>query len=143
MNDKYIWINNYDRNKEFNEAAQKGKIRVGSDASYAYTQNSNVASAAWVTETISKKERRKGSGLIDAEKSSYGGEMYRIYIVLRFILEIWDESNNNLGKIRTRCNNLAGDLDSTQTKLKTKRSKTFRAILRAIKKDIAGLRKKN
>ena len=62
-----------------------------------------------------------------------------MYIVLRFILEIWDESNNRPGKIRIRCNNLAGFLDSTQTKLKTKRLKTSRLILRAIKENIAAL----
>ena len=43
---------------------------------------------------------------------------------------MWDVSK----KIRIRWNNLTGVLDSNQTELKTKRSKTFRAILRTIKK---------
>ena len=31
---------------KFNDTAQKGRIRVASDSSYAYTQNQDVASAA-------------------------------------------------------------------------------------------------
>ncbi len=54
---------------------------------------------------------------------------------------MWDRSNNQKGKIRIGCDNLAGVLDSSQTALKTKRSKTFRAILRAIKKYIAALKR--
>lgn len=95
-----------------------------SDASYAYTQNQDVVSASWVMETRSRKERWEGSGLINAKQnSSYGGELYGIYIVLRFILEMWDGSNNKTGKIRIRCNNLAGVLDNTQTALKQKDQK--------------------
>ena len=86
LNERYIKINHYDNKLQFNEAAQKGRIRVVSDASYAYTLNQEVASAAWVMETRSKKERWGGSGLIYAENNtSYGGELYGIYIVLRFI----------------------------------------------------------
>ena len=33
---------------------------------------------------------------------------------------MWDESNKKPDKIRIRCNNLAGVLDSTQTELKQK-----------------------
>ena len=74
LNDRYIKINHYDNTLQFNEAAQKGRIRVVSDASYAYTLNQEVASAAWVMETRSKKERCGGSGLIYAENNtSYGG----------------------------------------------------------------------
>ena len=51
-------------------------------------------------ETRSKTTRWEGSGLIYAEQnSSYGGELYGIYIVLRFILQMWDGSNNKRGKI--------------------------------------------
>ena len=68
--------------------------------SYAYTQNQEVALAAWVMETRFKKERWEGSGLLYAEQNlSYGEELYRIYIVLRFILQIWDGSRNKQGKI--------------------------------------------
>ena len=75
-------------------------------------------------ETRSKKDRWEGSGLINVEQnSSYGREMYRIYIALRFILEMWDKSNKKPGKIRIRCDDLAGVLDSTQTELKTKNRK--------------------
>ena len=37
INDKYINIDNYENRIQFNEAAQKVRIRVVSDASYAYT----------------------------------------------------------------------------------------------------------
>ncbi len=49
---------------------------------------------------------------------------------------MWKEDNEKRGKIRIRCNTLSGILDSNQPNLKTKRSKTFRAILRAIKKNL-------
>ena len=63
-----------------------------SDASYAYTLNQEVTSTAWVMETRSKKERWGGPGLIYAENNtSYGGELYGIYIVLIFILQMWKE----------------------------------------------------
>ena len=72
--------------------------------------------------------------IIYAEQNlSYEGELYSIYIVLRLIFEMQDGSNNQKGKIQIRCNNLAGVLDSSQTALKTKWSKTFKAILRAKK----------
>ena len=51
LNDKHIKIDHYENKNQFNEAAQKGRIRVVSDASYAYTLNQEVASAAWVMET--------------------------------------------------------------------------------------------
>ncbi len=66
-----------------------------SDALYPYTQIQDVASAAWVMETRSKKERWERSGIIYAEQNSfYGGELYGIYIVLRFILQMWDGFGN-------------------------------------------------
>ena len=87
-------------------------------------------------ETRSKKERWGGLGLIYAQNNtSYGGELYGIYIVLRFIVQMWKQDSTK-GKIRIRCDNLSGVFDSNQTHLNTKRSKTFRAILRAIKKNI-------
>ena len=73
INDRYIRINNYKNKSEFNEAAQRGRIRVVSDASYAYTQNQEVALATWVMETRSKKVRLEGSGLIYTEQKSYYG----------------------------------------------------------------------
>ena len=92
INDKYISINNYDNKKEFNEAAQRGKIRVVSNASYAYTQNQEMSLVARDMKTRSKRERWEGSGLIYAEqKSSHGEELYGIYIFLIFILQMWDE----------------------------------------------------
>ena len=57
LNDRYIKINHYENKIQFNEAAQNGKKRVVSDASYAYTLNQEVASAAWVMETRSKKKK--------------------------------------------------------------------------------------
>ena len=103
-----------------------------------------VASAAWVMETRSRKERWEGSMLIYAEQnSSYGRDFYGIYIVLRFILQMRDESNNKQGKSRIRCNKLAEMLDSNQSELKTKRSKTFGAILGAIKKRLNNIGKRS
>ena len=50
-------------------------------------------------ETIFRQERWERSGLINMEqKSSHGGELYAVFIVLRFIVEIWDGSNNQRGK---------------------------------------------
>ncbi len=49
---------------------------------------------------------------------------------------MWDGSNNQKGKIRIRCDNLSGDLGSSQTAFK----KTFSAKLQEIKK-IASLLK--
>ena len=73
-------------------------------------------------ETRSKKERWGGSGLIYAENNtSYGGELYGIHIVSGFILQMWSKDDKK-GKIRIRCDNLAGILDSNQPNLKTKRS---------------------
>ena len=43
INDRYIQIKNYDRKREFNKVSQKGEIRVVLDASYAYSQNQDVA----------------------------------------------------------------------------------------------------
>ena len=57
INHRYIRINNYNKERKFNKAAQKGKIRVVSDVSYAYMQNQDVASAAWIMETRSRKEK--------------------------------------------------------------------------------------
>ena len=52
-------------------------------------------------ETRSRQERWKGSGLNKLEQdSAYGGELYGVYIALRFIVEMWDRSNNQKGKIR-------------------------------------------
>ena len=48
INGKYIKIDNYENINQFNEAAQKDRIRVVSDASYDYTLNQQVVSAAWV-----------------------------------------------------------------------------------------------
>ena len=94
-NDRYIRINNYAKKREFNEAAQKGKIRVVSDAFCEYTKNQDVTSAGWIMEARPRKEKWEGPGLINAEQnSSYGGEGYDIYILLRFILEMLDVSKN-------------------------------------------------
>ena len=50
------------------------------------------------------------------QNSSYQGKIYGIYIALRFIVEMWDGSNNQKGKIGIRCDNLLGVLDSAKNK---------------------------
>ena len=51
INDRYIRTIYHDQKKEFNKEAQKGRIRVVSDTSYAYNQNQDIATAAWSKET--------------------------------------------------------------------------------------------
>ena len=81
------------------EQYKKRRIRLVPDPSCAYTQNQDVAVEIWSMETRSQQERWEGSGLINTEKNLlYGGELYGIYIVLRFIVKMWDESNNKNGK---------------------------------------------
>ena len=78
-----------------------------------------TAAAACSIWTRSRQERLESSGLINAEQNSlYGGELCGIYIVLRFIVKIWDGSNNQKGEIKIRCDNLSGVLDSLQIALK-------------------------
>ena len=73
--------------------------------------------------------------MINAGQNSwYGEELHGLYIVLRFTLEMLNGANNQKDKIRITCDNLSGVLDSFHTVLKTKNTKRFRAILRAIKK---------
>ena len=65
-------------------------------------------------ETIWKQQRSKGSGLINVEHNyALGGKLYGFYIVLRFILDMWDGSDDKPGEIRIRCNNLTEILDSS------------------------------
>ena len=59
--------------------------------------------------TRCRQEIWKGSKLINVEQNSlYRGELYGIYIVLRFIVEMWDGSNNQKEKIGKICDNLSG-----------------------------------
>ena len=63
-------------------------------------------------ETRIRQERWEGSWLINADQISlYGRELYDIYIVLGFIVKMWDGSNNQKGRIRIRCDKLSGVLD--------------------------------
>ena len=55
INDRYIRTNNYNNKQEFNDAAQKEKIRVVLDGLYAYMQNQDITSAAQSMETRSKR----------------------------------------------------------------------------------------
>ena len=84
-------------------------------------------------ETLSRQQSWECSGLINAEQNSpYGGELYSIYIVLRFIADMWDSSSNKSVNIRIRCNNLSVMLDSSQTALNIEKTKNF---LRSITSD--------
>ena len=55
-------------------------------------------------------------------------------MTLRFIIGIWGERYGKSGIIGIKCNNLIVVLDCSKKKLKTKKSKCFRAILHGIKK---------
>ena len=66
--------------------------------------------------------------------------MYGIYLICRFLQVMWPESTTLRGCVQVRCDNLAGVYDCSTHGLKSKQSKKFRGLLRAIRKNILGLR---
>ena len=70
----------------FIRAAHRGEIRAVSDASYMPQYSSSIAAAAWRVETTCGSHHWTGSGLFSAMyNSSYGYELYGIYLILRFL----------------------------------------------------------
>ena len=92
------------------------------DTSYVYVQNQDVAAAAWKMKTRSKLKKWEGSSWINAENSSsYGEELYGIYIVLRFIIYMLEERDGKPGVIKIKCDDLTGVLDFSKKELKIKK----------------------
>ena len=81
-------------------------------ASYAQLKNKHVAAAAWIMETISQQYQWQGSGLVYApNNSSYGGEIYRLYLICWFLHEMWFHNVSFSVRVHIRCDNLAGIYD--------------------------------
>lgn len=85
----------------------------------------------------------QGSGLMFSRRNcSYGGEIYGIYLVCRFLSNMWPEKILFLGRVELRCDNKSGVWDCTDDNLKTRKTKKFRGLLRAIKKTILDLKQR-
>ena len=64
-----------------------------SDASFFLSKNEDVISVAWQMETDDQTVQWQGSGLMFVRRnSSYGGEIYGIYLVCRFLSDMWPEN---------------------------------------------------
>ena len=74
--------------------------------------------------------------------SSYGGEIYGIYLILRFLNIMWPQESIWSGLIQIKCDNLTGINDCSYLELKLPKSKKFRALLRAIRKNMRKLEKR-
>ena len=100
-NDSFIKVKNTEHKYEFNQASRRGKLRTVADASFNREFSPEVAAAAWVLETKDRKYQWEGSGLMKAKNnSSYGGELYGIYLILRFVQKMWDGRCGFQGKIK-------------------------------------------
>ena len=140
-NDKYISISSTSHKEALWEAARKGELRAVADASYSPMFSTTMAAAAWLMETKKQRFSWNGSGLCTAKyNSSYGGEIYGIYLILRFLNEIWPDNDSKKGSIHIKCDNLEGVKDSSYNFLKISRSKKFLGLLRAIRKHTQELR---
>ena len=73
--------------------------------------------------------------------SSYGGELYGIYLILRFIQEMWEGKGDYKGKLKIKCDNITSVRDSMKNSLKMRSQQSFRSLNRAIRKHIAELGK--
>ena len=118
----------------FIRAEHRGEIRAVSDASYMPQYSSSIAAAAWRVETTCGSYHWTGSGLFRAENnSSYGGELYGIYLILRFLHATWPSHPGSQGCILIKCDNLGGIKECSRQELKLSRSKKFLGLLRAIR----------
>ena len=66
--------------------------------------------------------------------------MYGLYLICRFLYEMWPQSTTFQGSVHIRCNNLAGIYYCSVRGMKTKKSKKIRGLLRAIKMNILRLK---
>ena len=134
-NDLYIRSSSPNNKLDLIRAASNGRLKAVADASYTPTLNYTIASAAWIMETEDKKFSWEGSGLIFSRyNSSYGGEIYGVYLILRFLHIMWPQELIWSGLIQIKCDNLTGINDCSYLELKISKSKKFRALLRAIRK---------
>ena len=118
----------------FIRAALRGEIRAVSDASFMPQYSPSIAAAAWRVETTCGSYHWTGSGLFCAEyNSSYGGELYGIYLILRFLHAMWPTQGCSQGCILIKCDNLGGIKECSRRELKLSRSKKFLGLLRAIR----------
>ena len=75
--------------------------------------------------------------------SSYGGELYGIYLILRFLNVMWPTQPCSQGCILIKCDNLGGIKECSRRDLKLSRSKRFLGLLRAIRNLKQNLRDRN
>ena len=75
--------------------------------------------------------------------SSYAGELYGIYLILRFLDIMWPSQTVKQGCVLIKCDNIAGMNDFSNGKLKLSRSKKILGLLRAIRNIKQKLRKRN
>ena len=86
-------------------------------------------------ETADQKFTWKGSGLIFTSKnSSYGGDVYGIYLISRFLIHMWPANGCYSGQIELQCDNLTGMNDSSEKNMKTRKTKIPR-ITESYKED--------
>ena len=85
-----------------------------------------MAAEALVLETNDGKFQWEGSGLMkDENNSSYGDELYGIYLILRLIQDMWDRNSGYKGKIRIKCDNITSMRDSMKNHWKWVHNKVF------------------
>ena len=141
-NDRFINIKTKEYKQVFNQATRKGNLRGVADASFNREISPTVAAAAWVLETKDGIYQWEGLGLMKAENnSSYGGELYGLYLILRFVQEMWEENRGFIGKIRIKCDNITSVRDSMKKSLKMRSQQSFQSLNRAVRKHIADLEK--
>ena len=134
-NDIHMEIYSTNNREEFFRAACKGKIRAASDASYMPQYSSSIAAAAWRVKTTQGSCSWKGYGIFSTTYNSfYGGELYGIYLIMRFLDIMWPNQTASQGCILIKCDNLAGINDFSKEDLKLSRSKNFPGLLRAIRR---------
>ena len=89
-NDRYIRFSTLAHRESLILVERQGQLRVVFDVSYALLRNKQITAATWYMETISQQHQWQGSVLVYApNNSSYGGEIYGIYLVCRFLHEMW------------------------------------------------------
>ena len=88
------------------------------------TLNSIIAAATWIMETENREFYWEGSSLFFSKyNSSYGGEIYGIYLIIRFLIIMWPSGMYYSGLIRIKCDNLMGIKDCSYQELNIPKSK--------------------
>ena len=108
--DVYIRFSSVNNKLELIQSACDGKFKAVSDTSYTPTMNVTTAAAAWVMETDDRRFSWEGSSLFfSPQNSSYGGEIYGIYLILRFLDIIWPRKTNLVRTIKDKMRQLNRD----------------------------------